>query len=40
MKQRTEEGLQAAYIATLAEGVAVALFVGMLIVWSAIGSGA
>lgn len=40
MKPRTEEVLQATFIATLAEGVAIMLFIGMVLIWSAIGSGA
>lgn len=36
---RTEETLTAATIALLAEGIAVALFCGMVLVWAAIMTG-
>lgn len=38
MKPRTLEVLQATFIATLAEGVAVTLFCGMLAVWIMVGA--
>lgn len=36
MTNRTEQALHAAVISLLAEGVAVTLFVGMLLLWAAI----
>lgn len=39
MNDRSEESLHGAVISLLAEGVAVTLFIGMLLVWSAISEG-